>query len=72
VKEDGQCGHIENAHTGGHTQSGCSGKPVEVADNLPRINQRRAVEADNIHLQLGAVGVLDHGAHHRVLSFHMN
>jgi len=30
-------------------------------DNLPRINQRREVKADNIYLQLGAIGVLDHG-----------
>jgi len=31
-------------------------------DNLLRINQRREVEADNIHLQFGSIVVLNHGA----------
>ena len=30
-------------------------------DNLSGINQRREVEADNIHLQLESIGVLNHG-----------
>jgi len=36
-------------------------------DNLPRINQRRQVEADNIHLQFGAVAVVNHGAYCGIL-----
>ena len=32
-------------------------------------NQRREVEADNIHLQFGTVGVLDHGANDGILDF---
>ena len=31
-------------------------------DNLPRINQRCQVQAENVNLQLGAVRVLNHGA----------
>ena len=32
-------------------------------------NRRREVEADNIHLQFGTVGVLDHGANDGILDF---
>jgi hypothetical protein len=38
-------------------------------DHLPRINQRREVEADNIHLQFDSVGVVNHGANNGILSF---
>jgi hypothetical protein len=38
-------------------------------DNLPRINQRREVETDNIHPQFGAIGELNYDAHHGILNF---
>src|SRR6516225_8742856 len=38
-------------------------------DNLPRINQRRQVEADNIHLQFDYILVLNHGADDSILDF---
>jgi hypothetical protein len=38
-------------------------------DNLPRINQRRQVEADDVHLQFDSVGVLNHGAYDSILDF---
>jgi hypothetical protein len=40
-------------------------------DNLPKVDQRREVEPDNIHLQLGAIGVLDHGAYDGIPDFDM-
>jgi len=40
-------------------------------DNLPRINQRREVEADNIHLQFDSIGLLNHSANDGVLNFAM-
>jgi len=36
---------------------------------LPRVNKRREVEADDIHLLFGAIGVLDHGANDSILDF---
>ena len=38
-------------------------------DNLPRINQRREVEADDIHLQFDSIIVLNHSADNSVLDF---
>jgi hypothetical protein len=45
----------------------CS-KPASL-NNLPRINQRREVEADNIHLQFDPIVVLNHGANNGILDF---
>jgi len=42
---------------------------VTSLDHLPRVNKRREVEADDIHLQFGAIGVLDHGANDSILDF---
>ena len=39
----------------------CCSKAIS-PDSLPRINQRREVEADNIHLQFCSIVVLNHGA----------
>jgi len=36
-------------------------------DNLPRINQRREVQADNIHLEFDSIIVLNHGAYDGIL-----
>jgi hypothetical protein len=36
-------------------------------DNLARINQCREVEADNIHLQIDSIGVLNHSAYDGIL-----
>jgi len=38
-------------------------------DNLPRINQRREVEADDVHLQFDSIVVVNHGANYGVLNF---
>jgi len=38
-------------------------------DDLPHINQRREIEADNIHLQFDSIGVLNHGANDGILDF---
>ena len=38
-------------------------------DNLPRINQRREVEADDVHLQFDSIVVLNHGANDGILDF---
>src|SRR5215469_12789556 len=38
-------------------------------DNLPGINQRREVEADDIHLQFDSIVVVNHGAHDGILDF---
>jgi len=37
-----------------------------------RINQRRQVETDNIHLQVDSVGILNHGAYDQLASRRMN
>ena len=37
-------------------------------DNLPRINQRREVETDDVHLQFGLIAVLNHGTNDGVLN----
>jgi hypothetical protein len=37
-------------------------------DNLPRINQRCQVQADNVNLQLGAVDLLNHGPNDGVIN----
>ena len=42
---------------------------VTSLDHLPRVNKRREVEADDIHLLFGAIGVLDHGANDSILDF---
>jgi len=36
-------------------------------DNLPKVNQRRKVEADDSHLQFGSIVVLNHGANDGIL-----
>ena len=38
-------------------------------DNLPRINQRREVEADDVHLQFDSIVVLNYGLHDSILDF---
>jgi hypothetical protein len=38
-------------------------------NNLPRIDQRREVETDNIHLSLDSIVVLNHGANDGILDF---
>jgi len=38
-------------------------------DNLPRINQRREVEAVDVHLQFDSIVVVNHGANYGVLNF---
>jgi len=38
-------------------------------DNLPGINQCREVEADDIHLQFGAIIVLNDSADNSILDF---
>ena len=43
--------------------------PTISLDNLPSINQRSEVEADNIHLQFHSIVVVNHGAHYRVFNF---
>jgi len=37
--------------------------------NLPRINQGRQVEADDIHLQFDSIVVLNHSADNSILDF---
>jgi len=36
--------------------------------NLPRINQRREIKADNIHLQFDSIVVLNHGANNCIFN----
>ena len=36
-------------------------------DNLPKVNQRCEVQSDNIHQQLRAIVVLNHGFYHGIL-----
>jgi hypothetical protein len=43
--------------------------PPLVIDNLPRINQRREIETDNIHLQFDSIIVVNHGANDGILDF---
>jgi hypothetical protein len=38
-------------------------------DNLPRINQRRKVEADDVYLWFDSIVVLNHGANHSIFNF---
>ena len=38
-------------------------------DNLPRINQRREVEAYDVHLKLDLIAVLNHGSNDSILDF---
>jgi hypothetical protein len=38
-------------------------------DNLPRINQCREIETDNIHLQFDSIFVLNYGADDSILDF---
>ena len=38
-------------------------------DNLPRINQRGEVEADNVHLEFDYILILNHGADDSILDF---
>jgi hypothetical protein len=47
--------------------SNCS-KPISL-NNVPRINQRREVEANNIHLQFDSIVVLNHSADNSILDF---
>jgi hypothetical protein len=47
-----------------------SGKPSKLTRQPATFhNQRREVEANNIHLQFDSVGVLDHGAYDGLLDF---
>ena len=41
-------------------------QPISL-DNLPRIDQCREVEPDNVHPQVGPFGVFDHGANDGIL-----
>jgi len=38
-------------------------------DNLPRINQRGEIQADDIYLQFDFIAVLNYGAYYRILDF---
>ena len=38
-------------------------------DNLPRINQRHKVEADDVYLWFDSIVVLNHGANHSIFNF---
>jgi len=38
-------------------------------DNLPRINQRRKVETDDVHLWLDSIVVVNHSTNDGVLNF---
>jgi hypothetical protein len=47
-------------------QFGICSNPISL-DNLPPIDQRREVKADNIHLQFDSILVLNHGANDSIL-----